>query len=214
MVRVRGIGRRRVAIEQRAGVERSEEPLVRVDDDRVGVLDAGEERARRRRRERGAAVRTVDMEPHAALRADLGDRREIVDQPEVRRAGGGDDRERAPARSRQCAGDGLAVEPTAIVDLGADEIGIHRLRPSLEWTSARTRQRRWPIVAAGVLATRLPRDAPRRVRRDCRRCHRRRSIHPRPPVGRRDRPATAAPDSRRRRHPHPRATSRRRSRTR
>ena len=54
-----------------------------------------------------------------------GNRSEIVDQPEVRRACGGDDRERAPARPRQCAGNRLSVESTVVVDFGRDEIGIH-----------------------------------------------------------------------------------------
>ena len=57
------------AVEQRRAVERREQPLVRVDHERVG--DARRRRsadARRRREQRGAAVGAVDVEPHAAHR--------------------------------------------------------------------------------------------------------------------------------------------------
>ena len=72
MLRVRRSGDARVAVQQRARVERGEQPLVRVDDEAVGVLDAGEQVADARRRERGAAVRTVDVHPGAELRRRIG----------------------------------------------------------------------------------------------------------------------------------------------
>ena len=53
---------------------RQVEPLVRVDGDRVGALKAGEEAGVRRDRSGGQPVRTVHVEPHASLGADVGDR--------------------------------------------------------------------------------------------------------------------------------------------
>jgi len=62
---VRRPGQLGVAVEQGAGVERREEPLVRVDDERVAALDAVEPVAHRRRRQRRAAVRPIDAEEAA-----------------------------------------------------------------------------------------------------------------------------------------------------
>ena len=55
MLRVRAPGRGRVAVEQRRAVERREQPLVRVDHERVGALDAAEPVAHARRGERRRA---------------------------------------------------------------------------------------------------------------------------------------------------------------
>ena len=78
---VGGPGDARVAVEQRAAVERGEQPLVRIDDEAVGALDAGEavrgrsaRRAprRRRRRRRGTTCRS--------LGAHVGGAGEVVDR--------------------------------------------------------------------------------------------------------------------------------------
>ena len=58
-----------IAVEQRRAVERREQPLVRVDDERVGGLDSVEPVADARREQRGAAVRGVDVHPEAAVAA-------------------------------------------------------------------------------------------------------------------------------------------------
>ncbi len=88
---VHGTGELRVAVDQRGAVERREQPLVRVDDEGVGVLDAvvalpdgGGEQAR-------AAVGAVDVEPQAALAGDLGQALEVVDDALVGGAAGADD---------------------------------------------------------------------------------------------------------------------------
>src|SRR5947208_3278964 len=47
---------RRVAVDQRTRVERREQPLVRIDDERVGLLDAGEQSGDARRRQSGSAI--------------------------------------------------------------------------------------------------------------------------------------------------------------
>ena len=50
---------------ERAQIERREQPLVRVDDQRVRALGAVEHVRVRRQHRRGAAVRRVDVQPHA-----------------------------------------------------------------------------------------------------------------------------------------------------
>ena len=81
---------RRVAVEERAAVERREEPLVRVDRERVAALDAVEQVPRRGGGERGGPVRAVDVEPEPALLGHACDAGEVVDDAEVGAAGGGD----------------------------------------------------------------------------------------------------------------------------
>ena len=75
VLRVHRAGERGVAVEQRRAVERRVQPLVRVDHERVGVLDAGEPLAHARCEQRGAAVRRVDVHPDAALAAHRARRR-------------------------------------------------------------------------------------------------------------------------------------------
>ena len=58
---------------------RQVEPLVRVDGRRVGTIEAGEERGRLGHRRRRQAVRAVDVQPDAALGADVGESVERVD---------------------------------------------------------------------------------------------------------------------------------------
>ena len=86
----RGLG---IAVEERAAVVGGEEPLVRVDDEAVGELDAVEEAADAGGGERRSAVGAVDVEPDPALGAHRGDARQVVHEARVRRPGGGHDRE-------------------------------------------------------------------------------------------------------------------------
>ena len=71
---------------------RQVQPLVRVERHGVGPLEPGEERPGRRRRRRGDAVRAVDVEPDAALLADVGESVDRVDGARQRRPGGRDHR--------------------------------------------------------------------------------------------------------------------------
>ena len=73
------------------------EPLVRVDRDRVGALEPAEERRGAGRRGRGSAVRAVDVEPHAVLGADVGNRVEGIDGAGAGGAGDAHDGDRRDA---------------------------------------------------------------------------------------------------------------------
>jgi len=79
-----------LAIEQRGAVERREQPLVGIDDERVGPLEAVELGPDRRREERSTAVRAVDVKPQRSFLGHVSQTREIVDEAGVGRAGGGD----------------------------------------------------------------------------------------------------------------------------
>ena len=67
--------RLRPAGEEGGAVHRGEEPLVRVDADRVGPLPSGEVAAKLRAHGRAARVRGVDVEPGARLGAAVGELR-------------------------------------------------------------------------------------------------------------------------------------------
>ena len=88
------------AVDQRGAVEGGEEPLVRVDDERVGALETPELIPHRRGEERRrAAVGAVDMEPQPVLVGDVGHTVEIVDDARVGRSRRGDHTDHvAPAR--------------------------------------------------------------------------------------------------------------------
>ena len=108
-----------VANEDDAARLRQVEPLVRVDRDRVGELDASKERFGRRDAGSRQAVGTVDVQPDPPLPADVGERVDRVDGAGERRAGGGDDRHRHDARrevgvDRPC--DRLGPKAAALVD--------------------------------------------------------------------------------------------------
>ncbi len=72
VLRVRGAADVGIAIHQRAAVERSEEPLVRVDDEAVGVFDAAVQIAHAGSGQPCAAVGTVDVQPHFCLGTHFG----------------------------------------------------------------------------------------------------------------------------------------------
>ena len=78
-----------IAIEERGAVERREEPLVRIDHERVGSLDAGEPCGELGHAEGGAAVGGVDVEPHVAAGAHVRHAGEVVDDATVGGTGAG-----------------------------------------------------------------------------------------------------------------------------
>ena len=67
----------------RAAVERGEHPLVRVDDEAVRALDAGEPVAGTGGGQGGAAVRTVHVHPDVELITRIADIGQVVDDPGV-----------------------------------------------------------------------------------------------------------------------------------
>ena len=73
-------------------------PLVRVDAQRVGAVEPGEQRLRRGTVAAAPPVGAVDVEPDTARLADVGDRVERVDRSGQRRAGRRDDGDRDDAR--------------------------------------------------------------------------------------------------------------------
>ena len=102
-----GAGERRaVAHEERAEAVRQEEALVRVEGDRVALLDPAQERLAARGQPEEAAVGGVGVDPEAVLAGDRQDLRQRVDGAGVRRADVGDDEERPPA-PRAVLADGL-----------------------------------------------------------------------------------------------------------
>ena len=120
----------RVAIHQGARVERSEQPFVRIDDEAVGALHAGEEMAHTGGGEAGAPVGAVDVEPGAETLRRIGGGSEVVDDAGVRRPRRGDDGEHSLAilvgEVLDGGVDGRRREPAALVGRGEDEVGVHR----------------------------------------------------------------------------------------
>ena len=116
---VGGRADRRVAIDERAAVERREQPLVRVDDEAVGTLDPGVPVPDARAASAGASVGTVDVEPvpSSALRR----RRPRRGRRSRRRSSSRSSPRRRRPRSRSTASSAATV--------GAD--GAARSRPSL-----------------------------------------------------------------------------------
>ena len=96
---------------QRGAALRGEEPLVRVDDDRVDPLDVLERPAVLGADHRGAGVRGVDVEPGAVSLAGVGDRRDRVDRRRGRRADRRDDGARVASGRAPPAGGGTPRRP-------------------------------------------------------------------------------------------------------
>ena len=92
------------ADEQHATRLRQVEPLVRVERDRVGAVEAGEEMAGRRRRRGGQPVGAVDVEPDARLGTHVGERADRIDGARQRRARPSRRRRRARGRRRDRPG--------------------------------------------------------------------------------------------------------------
>ncbi len=85
------LGQIGLAVEQGGAVERREQPLVGIDDERVGLFESRELVPDRGGEQRGSAVGAVDVEPQIALVRHLGHAGEIVDDAGVGRPGRGDD---------------------------------------------------------------------------------------------------------------------------
>ncbi len=107
-----------VADQQAADVVRLEEPLVRVERDRIGAIEVGHARGVAGRQSGGTSVRGVDVEPQVLGRGHVGQLADDVDRAGVGRPGHAGDRERDEAR-RPVGGDGggdrRAAQPEPIV---------------------------------------------------------------------------------------------------
>ena len=107
------------------------QPLVRVDRDRVGPLESRERGSHRRYPGRRQPIRAVDVEPDAALLADVGEPVDRVDRTGERRAGRRDDRDRCDARAEifvDRGSDAPWIEPPRVVVGERAEV----LRPDAE----------------------------------------------------------------------------------
>ena len=114
-----GTQRPGVADEEDATGLGHEQPLVRVDGDRVGPVQPGEEVTDEVRARRRHAVSAVDVEPRAAAVHDLRDRADGIDGTGQRRTGGGDHGQRRDARRsvrRERGGQGCGIHPAPGVD--------------------------------------------------------------------------------------------------
>ena len=119
-------GKAWIAVEDRGAVERREQPLVRVDHDRVGPLDPVEQRPDGGGGESRAAVRAVDVQPDAEPPADLGDAGEIVDVAAVRRAAGrGDGEDAVEVLAVQRRLQRLPRQPPALVVWNGKHVDVH-----------------------------------------------------------------------------------------
>ena len=125
MLGVRGPRQIRVAVEQRTAVERREQPLVRVDDEGVAAFDPDVPRTHGWGRQPGTAVRTINMQPEAELLADVGDGGQVVDDPEVRRAGGRDDGEEVLGPFGLQHGPQIVTREAPVLDVHRDQLGVH-----------------------------------------------------------------------------------------
>ena len=121
-------GERRIAIDEGAGVVGREQPLVRVDDERVGALDAIEERPDARCEQRGAPVGGVDVEPETPVGTRVGHPRQVVDDPGVRRAGARHHREHALSVGIERPAEPVAGQPAALVVRDLQDVDVHHPR--------------------------------------------------------------------------------------
>ena len=77
-----------VAYEDETGVVGNLAPLVKIEGDGIGALDAVEERGELGRQLREGAERAVDVEPELLAARELGEPRQVVDRADVDGAGG------------------------------------------------------------------------------------------------------------------------------
>ena len=120
--------------QQAAGLVGLEEPLVRIQPDRIGTLDPAQQPPAPLGHHRKAAIGGVDMEPQALRRAEVGQRLQAVDGARACRAGVGGDRDGGEAGG-------------AVLGHGAGErVHLHAEVRSL-WTM-RMRSRRTPTIIA------------------------------------------------------------------
>ena len=150
-----------VADEHAADLVRLEQPLVRVEHERVGAIEAGQRGASGVGERRGRAVGAVDVQPDAVLGAQVGERRQRVDRAGRGRAGGGRDAERHAPGGAVCVDRPRAAPPPAA--------GSRRPPRSPAAARARSRARAArapPTRAPGRTCRRPPRPA--RARRSAR----------------------------------------------
>ncbi len=95
--RMRAAERLRVADEHRAGAERKEERLVRIEDERVRFFDAAQRGAAALGEHEERAVRAVDVEPQLLFTRHACELGQIIDRTGGGRAGAAGDEERRPA---------------------------------------------------------------------------------------------------------------------
>ncbi len=88
---------RAVAHQDEAGVVGHLAPFVKIEGQRIGVLDASKARREIRGEDRKRAVGTIDMQPKLLTPRQLGKAGQIVDRAAIDRAGGADDEERGEA---------------------------------------------------------------------------------------------------------------------
>ena len=127
---VRAAGDLGVAVHERARVERREQPLVRIDDEAVRPLDARVAVADARHREPGAAVRAVDVHPHAEPLARVRHGSDVVDDAGVRGAARRDHREHAIEVLGGQVGEErierVGAEASLLVGLDGHDVCVHR----------------------------------------------------------------------------------------
>ena len=127
---------------QRGAVERREQPLVGIDDERVGPFESGELVPDRGGEQGGAAVGAVDVEPQRALLGHVGHPGEIVDDAGVGRPGRGDNaddvvgpRVAAPGRPRSAA---PVSRWSSVGTISASTPMTWSALPTEEWASSLT----------------------------------------------------------------------------
>jgi hypothetical protein len=125
VLRVRATAELGVAVDQGARVERGEQPLVRVDDEGVGVLDAGETVPRAGRQHAGQAVGAVDVQPDIGSHDRAGDVGDVVDDAEVGRPRGRDHGEDAVAVLVERRAHRVAAQYAVLTDRHADDLDVH-----------------------------------------------------------------------------------------
>src|SRR6185369_7744232 len=90
--------RRRIVTEEKtAGIDGDVKPLVRIERNRIGEIQAGEEMLLAFVENAGRAVCAVDVKPEIKFSGDGGDLRKRIDYARVRCAGAADDAERSQA---------------------------------------------------------------------------------------------------------------------
>ncbi len=113
---VHGPGQRRLAVHQGGAVERREQPLVRIDDERVSMLDPGVRGPDAGREQACPAVRAIHVEPELALCRNGRETGKVIDDAGVGRAGRRHDRRERTRITvgRDSGADGIAGEPVVI----------------------------------------------------------------------------------------------------
>ena len=139
---------------QRRAIDRREQPLVRVDDDRIGALDSLPGPAELRADHRRAGVRGVDVQPDVLALADLGQVRDRIDRG----------RRRRPDRGDQCTSSFEPAQPVRShpkLGVGRDLLDRQSQQPR------RLLDRRMCVLRAehGPARVRLPCRRQRRERR-------------------------------------------------